>query len=340
MSAALEFRLTAAELAPMIRQSLKDKRYRATALGALVGRYIRWFRNERGAEQSSVRDYEAVLARMAITLADKDPIEITIDDLRNVVDLWAAQEPRTRAKVTSILRAFWEWAEEESYVPISPAHRLRRPKAPKKTPRLLQIGTDTKLLAGATSARDRAAILMLLDCGIRRGELAGIRVRDIDIARRTVTVSGKGSKQRVIPIRGRIVLATEEYLLEHLPFLDRQPEPDDFLLYPEWRTPDGRVYKAEPKKPKQANGIHRWWYRQLAQAQLVTLGTTAGLNMHRARHTFAQDVRRAAKDIGSVQHLLGHSNPATTIALYGGYAQEDMEAAMDAFARELRKRAE
>jgi integrase len=339
-SAALEFRLTARELAPMIRQSLKDKRYRATALGALVGRYIRWFRNEAGATPSSVRDYEGALARMALTLADKDPIEITLDDLREVIDLWADNEPATRAKVTSILRSFWEWAEEEGQVPFNPATRLRRPKKPKKTPRLLQVGTDARILTAAGSARDRLAALLLLDCGIRRGELAGIQARDLDLARRQVTVTGKGRKQRVIPLRGRIVLAAEEYLLDELPLIGRQPEPDDFLLYPEWRTPDGRVYKAEPKQPKKGNGIHRWWYRQLEDAGLVGKNVRSGLNMHRARHTFAQDVRRAHRDIGAVQHILGHSDPTTTISLYGGYAQEDLEAAMDDFARDKREAAE
>lgn len=331
MSAAeLEFCLTSKELAPMIRQSLKDKRYRATALGALVGRYIRWFRNERGATPDSVRDYEGTLARMAITLADKDPIEITIDDLREVIDLWADREARTRAKVTSIIRAFWTWAEEESYVPLSPAHRLRRPRATQKTPRLLTVGTDARAINASETPRDRLALMFLLDCGIRRGELAGVRVRDIDLARRQVTVTGKGAKDRVIPLRGRIVLAAEEYLMTPLPYLDRTPEPDDFLLYPEMRTPDQRVYAARPKEPKKGNGIHRWWYRQLEEAGLVGKGVRSGLNMHRARHTFAQEVRRAAKDIGAVQHILGHSDPSTTIALYGGYTQEDMESAMDA----------
>lgn len=338
VSAVDTFRLTPGELAPMIRDAIKDKRYRASALGALVGRYIRWFRNEYGASSESVRDYEAILARMAITLADKEPAVVTVDDLREVIDLWSAREPRTVAKVTSVIRSFWSWAEDESFVPVSPAARLRRPKSAKKTPPLLATGTDARLLSAATSARDRLGILMLVDLGVRRGELAGVRVRDIDVGRRQVTVTGKGNKQRVIPMRGRIVLAAEEYLLETLPPpVARQPEPDDFLLYPEKFNPDGAVYEARPKDQKLPNGVHRWWYRQLRQAGITGKGETSGVNMHRARHTFAQGVRRAAKDIGAVQHLLGHSDPSTTIRQYGGYAQEDLEQAMEAYARERRE---
>ncbi|RDI73343.1 Site-specific recombinase XerD [Gaiella occulta] len=332
--------LTHEQLAPIIRAALKDKRYRATSLGALVGRYCRWFRNEKGASDESVRDYESVLARMALTLGDKQPTDITIEDLRDVIDLWAMREAATRAKITSVIRSFWEWAEDEGHVTDSPARKLRRPKKPRKAARMLPISVDARLIAATTTARDRLALLVLLDCGVRRRELGGIRVRDLDLARRNLIVYGKGAKERTIPIRGRIVLAAEEYLLDDLAFVGRRPEPDDYLLYPEKRTPAGQIYWANPKHPCAMNTVHRWWYRMLRQAGLVGAGVTSGMNMHRARHTFAQDVRRAYPDMGTVQQLLGHADPSTTIALYGNYSPEDMERAMDAFARSLRAKEE
>jgi hypothetical protein len=92
--------LTLAGAAQIMREAVKDKSYRATPLGLLVGRYLRWFRNEWGATASTIRDYELILARMALTLADKEPLEVTVEDLRDVIDLWADREARTRAKVT------------------------------------------------------------------------------------------------------------------------------------------------------------------------------------------------------------------------------------------------
>ena len=105
--------LTIASAARIMREAVKDKSYRATPVGLLVGRYLRWFRNEWGATPATIRDYEAILARMSLTLADKEPLEVTIEDLRDVIDLWADREARTRAKVTSVVRAFWAWAEEQ-----------------------------------------------------------------------------------------------------------------------------------------------------------------------------------------------------------------------------------
>src|SRR3954452_6357586 len=321
--------LTLAEAAHMMRQAVKDKSYRGTPVGVLVGRYIRWFRNEWGATATTIRDYEAVLARMALTLADKDPLEVTVDDLREVIDLWADREARTRAKVTSVIRAFWSWAEEQDQVPFSPAAKLRRPRAPRKAAPLLPQSADARLLNAAETARDRVGLLLLLDLGIRRSELTGVRPRDIDLGRRQIAVFGKGQKSRVIPLRGRVVIEIESYLLETLPLLDRLPEPDDYLLYPEKRTGGGRLLAAYPKKRMSAPTVHRWWYRHAAAAGLVGQGMTSGLNMHRARHTFATDLRRVA-DLGAASQALGHSDLSTTAAIYGHYDLSDLERAMEA----------
>ena len=93
--------LSLSEAAATLRAAMRDRSYRATPVGELVGRYVRWLRNEWGATESTVRDYEAVLARMSLTLADREPLTVTVDDLRDVIDLWADREARTRGKVTS-----------------------------------------------------------------------------------------------------------------------------------------------------------------------------------------------------------------------------------------------
>ncbi|HZT91700.1 MAG TPA: site-specific integrase [Gaiellaceae bacterium] len=196
---------------------------------------------------------------------------------------------------------------------------------------LLPAHVDELLLGCTRTARDRLALLVLLDCGVRRAELGGIRIRDFDLGRRQLNVFGKGQKERVIPLRGRIAMALKTYLGEPHDFVGRRPEPDDYLLYPEKRTPDRRVYWADPKKPCAPNMVHRWWYRMLEQAGLVGHGVRAGLNMHRARHTFATELRRVA-GVEAASQALGHSDLSTTLGIYGHQDQRDLERAMDAFA--------
>jgi integrase/recombinase XerC len=331
--------LTLAEAAQMMRRAVKNKSYRATPIGLLVGKYLRWFRNEWGATESTIRDYELVLARMALTLADKDPLEVTVEDLRDVIDLWADREARTRAKVTSVIRSFWAWAEEQDQVPFSPAVKLRRPRAPRRAAPLLPQNADARLLNAAQTQRDRVGLLLLLDLGLRKNELSRLCPRDIDLGRRQVTVFGKGQKSRVIPLRGRLILEIEHYLLETLPLVGRPPEPDDYLLYPEKRTAGGRLLAAYPKRPMSGPTMHRWWYSHAQAAGLVGAGMTSGLNMHRARHTFATELRRVS-DLGAASQALGHSDLSTTASIYGHYDLSDLERAMEAFARSRREREE
>lgn len=129
----------------------------------------------------------------------------------------------------------------------------------------------------------------------------------------------------MIPLRGRLVLEIEACLVELLQLLDRLPEPDDFVLYPEKRTGGGRLLAAYPKRRMSCPTVHRWSYRHADAAGLVGAGMTSGLNMHRARHTFATELRRVA-DLGAASQALGHSDPLTTALIYGHCDLSDVEA--------------
>ena len=84
----------------------------------------------------------------------------------------------------------------------------------------------------------------------------------------------------------------------------RVPDPDDYLLYPEWRK-GGRVYRANPKQPMPRQTIHRWWYEHLQRAGLVAKDVARGMNMHRARHTFATELRRDTAILALFSGCLG-----------------------------------
>lgn len=331
--------LTPADLAVYLRESVKDKSYRETPLGTLVGRYVRWFRNEWGATPDTIRDYEAVLARMSLTLADKEPEEVTIEDLRLVVDLWAERAAKTRQKVTSVIRAFWTWAEDNGHVEHSPAAKLRRPRAPRKIAPLMPLDSDKTLLSLELTPRDRVGLCLLLWCGVRRGELRRVQVRNFDLGRSTLTIYGKGQKERVLPLRGAILNEIKFWLQADLPYVGRPLQPDDFLLYPVDKNfgekgPEGEqplTFKGRPKDEPSPQYIHRWWYRMLEMGGLVAPGVRRGLNMHRARHTFAQEMRRTA-GVEAASQALGHSHLSTTLDIYGHQDASDLERAMEAFA--------
>jgi integrase/recombinase XerC len=336
--------LTLAELAPMMRAALKDQSYLATPVGTMVGRYIRWLRNEYGATSSTIRDYEAILSRMSIALADRELIEVSTEDLREIIDLWAFQSARTRQKVTSVVRSFWGWCEEQGHLALSPATRIRRPRAERRVAKVLPLTARPRLLTVAKHPRDRLGLFCLLVLGLRRSELAGIQIRDFDAERGRLRVYGKGHKERLLPLRGPILAELRLMLSSDLPYVGRPPQGDDYLLYPVKRFVSGKgsegqqlfAYKGFPKSKPSGTFVHRWWYRHAQAAGLVGPDTWSGLNMHRARHTFAMELRRVA-GLDATSNALGHSDLSTTLGIYGHFDDSDLENATEAYADWLEK---
>lgn len=246
---------------------------------------------------------------------------------------------RTRQKITSIIRDFWGWMEDQGHIALSPAAKIRRPRAEQKVARVLPLDAHPRLLNVTRVPRDRLGLFCLLELGLRRDELAGIQARDFDAQRGWLRVLGKGRKERILPLRGPILAELRLYLTADLPYLDRPPQGDDYLLYPIRTYAVGkgtegqllREHRAFPKDRPSAPAVHRWWYRQAQAAGLVGPGVTSGLNMHRARHTFAMELRRVA-GIDAASQALGHADLSTTLARYGHQDASDLEAAMEKYA--------
>ena len=274
-------------------------------MGELVGRYVRWLRNEWGATDSTVRDYEAVLARMSLTLADREPLTVTVDDLRDVIDLWADRQARTRGKVTSIIRSFWSWAEEHDQVPFSPAAKLRRPRAPRRTAPLLPHDASPRLLTAAVRQRDRVALVMLLDLGLRRTEVTGIRVGDIDLARRTLDGLRQGPEvSSAAAARSRRARAGGVHADAAGACRIGTPGAERLLALPgEAHGAGGRLLAAYPKRRLSTTAMHRWWYARLADADLVARRRYGGDEHASSAAHFA--VRGAASCRGNRRSVAG-----------------------------------
>ena len=84
----------------------------------------------------------------------------------------SGRSARTRQKVTSVVRAFWGWAEEQGHIAVSPAARIRRPRAERKVARVLPLNARPRLLLASKEPRDRLGLFCLLELGLRRAELA------------------------------------------------------------------------------------------------------------------------------------------------------------------------
>jgi len=195
----------------------------------------------------------------------------------------------------SVLRAFYNWAVREGFVPQSPVAKIKVAKA---KPRVVQPYSAEELKnmlrvcdydyqhgARFLGSRNRALILMFLDSGLRLAELASINLQDIDVDHGRVKVTGKGNKERVV----RIGKTAQKALWRYLMYRDENSEQVLWL--------------SEERKPLRCSGI---------QSSIDRIKIRAGIDetgcVHRFRHSFALSFLRADRNPFNLQYLLGHNS--------------------------------
>jgi integrase len=314
------------DAARIVKGALKDRSYRATPLGLEVARYIRWKRNEWGATEETLRDYEAILARLAIFHADLELSDFEpsagIELCRDFWDHhWGHRSERTRAKTLSVMRDFFKWACAEGKMVGNPALAMQRPKKRKTERHTFTRDQVLSIIEGQSKLHNKIACRLIVQYGLRRAELAGVQRKHFDFERQRLFVRGKGGTVRYAQLADPVIWR-ELGQLE----LERQWQPDEYLLFaqkrgPRWRKGgvgyDMEVLDENRLKPLVNRTVHSWWYRCLTEAGIVDKGVTSGQNMHRGRHTAGQALLDHTKgNLKAVQKFLGHADFSTTADTY------------------------
>jgi integrase len=193
------------------------------------------------------------------------------------------------------------------------------------TPRTTFTVTDRdSILAAAQDPHDRVALRLLLDYGLRKSALRGVRLADFDRERQRLSFVTKNSRQQTVPLVdetlwGDLSLTDGDYLLCRRKQVWRGYESDGSSRF---------EHKRYPALPMGAHGLHDWWYARLADAGLVEPGTTSGQRMHKARHSAGQRVLDRTGNLKAVQKLLGHASISTTADIYVDWDIEQLAETM------------
>ena len=205
-------------------------------------------------------------------------------------------DSRTVCRKLSSIRALYRFLKITGILENDPAAAIPGPSIAKKRPAPLKVDEVMTLLrtslAGRTDAaqrRDNAIMELFYASGMRRAELAGVRLADVDLAERTIRVTGKGNKERLVVINRAAADAIEAYLRVR----PRSADPALFL---------GRGGKA--LTPKHVWRIFRNIYR--------VSGIQKHASPHTLRHSFATHLVENGVDLETVRELLGHESLATT----------------------------
>lgn len=309
--------LTLEQAARIMREAVRDKSYQVTPLGEEVANYLHAKRKR--LTDSSYRDYESGLDKLArffldLRIEDFEPPAGT-DRLEAFLDAqWGSRAPRTYNKNLSICKDFFQWQVRRGHLHGDPTLLVERARS-RQVYRTTFTGDQRRaIIAEQLSLRDRLALRLLLDYGLRKGALRAVQFKHFDHQRRRLTIFTKGQKVREVPLPDPAFWKDLE-----LHILECEAQPHHYLLTARKRAARDFVGAEIPEKPMSDHGTHKWWYRCLEQAGIVPEGTTSGERMHKARHTAGQRVLDASGNLKAVQKLLGHSSIQTTGDIYADW---------------------
>jgi integrase/recombinase XerD len=265
--------------------------------------FLNFCRLEKGLSANSIAAYTNDLANFstfieasgpASTWPDAEGLGHYIDHLHR-----SGLSPRSIARHVATLRSFYAFLLREGLIGIDPSEYLRAPRQWQTIPKFLNLEEIEKLilapnLSRPTGLRDRAMVEVLYATGLRVTELCRLGKSDIDTGLGYLRATGKGNKQRLVPVGDSALRAVQTYLAEGRESLLRG-RPSRYLFV----TARGGC-------------LTRQGFWKLLAGYGRKSGIFHGLTPHVIRHSFATHLLEGGADLRSVQVMLGHADISTT----------------------------
>lgn len=220
-------------------------------------------------------------------------------------------QPSSAARYSSALKRFYRYLLRENLIASDPTLNLDRPKLPRALPKTLTETDVERLLNSADSdtvlgLRDRAMLETLYATGLRVSELVGLKLTALNLNDGVLRVTGKGNKDRLVPLGEESVQWLRRYMAEARPQLLEK------------RLSDAVFVTAR------GEGMTRQAFWHLIKRRALAAGITRPLSPHTLRHAFATHLLNHGADLRVVQMLLGHSDISTT-QIYTHVARERLK---------------
>ena len=259
---------------------------------------------ERGLSENTLAAYRNDLSGFARWLT-KQQNTILMTARRDQVQAYLAHRvtgkasPRSTARLLSTLRRFYAWLRRENRISEDPTALIEAPKLGRPLPKTLTESEVEALLAAPNietllGLRDRTMLEVLYASGLRVSELVNLSATQVNLQQGVVRVTGKGNKERLVPLGDEAVSWLERYLREARNSL-LNGHPSDALF----------VTQRREAMTRQA-----FWY--MIKRHAHNAGIQKDLSPHTLRHAFATHLLNHGADLRVVQMLLGHSDLSTT----------------------------
>jgi len=280
----------------------------APELDRAVDSFMSFARVEAGLAESTLEAYGrdlSVMCAFLVAQGVRTPGEVTMEHLAGHLRHLARDrglDARTIVRHLATMRVIFRWLHANFRIEKDPARLLERPTTWKKLPGTLTPGQMKRLVEvpceehGTLWLRDRAMLELMYAAGLRASEVGALKVNDYEPKLAIVKVTGKGNKQRIVPIGAPAVATVDRYLAELRPHLVRHGDGRDRF----------RLLLSATGRPIERVAV---WQIVKRNAALAGLGK---VHPHLLRHSFATHLVAGGADLRVIQELLGHADIGTT----------------------------
>lgn len=251
-----------------------------------------------GLSETTLKSYKIQLESFA-NFCPKAVAHVTTPDIRQYLAQDKGWKISTVDTILSILKTFFGWLVTEEILLRDPTAKINPPRKEKRLPKGLSIEELEMIREACTSLRERALIEVFYSTGCRLSELANMQITDINMQNMSMKVIGKGNKERIVYLSFKALYHLNKYLK------DRTDECESLFI--------------TLRKPYRGVG-NRAIQREISKIE-ERVSISKKLTPHVMRHTFAQLSMDAGIELSDLQHLMGHSNPSTTL-VYSNVSEE------------------
>lgn len=299
----------------------RQRNYPCT-VSALVDAYLTHLAVERRLSPNTVESYARDLAQLQQFAAglERDVADLDRRGLEALVRqlMGEGRSPASVARAVACFRGFYRFLIVSAHRTINPADDLRAPRAWKTLPKFLSVAEVDKLLAAPDTTaprglRDRALIEVLYATGLRVSELINLKPQDVNLESSYLTTTGKGRKQRLVPLGDEAASWVVRYLKESRPVLLKK------------RTSPRLFVNA-----RGGTGLTRVGFWKILKGYGRQCGLSGALSPHVLRHSFATHLLERGADLRAIQMMLGHSDLSTT-QIYTHILEARLRAVYDRF---------
>jgi|TARA_B110000967_G_scaffold1635_1_gene1710 integrase/recombinase XerD len=267
--------------------------------------YQSYLRIERGLSENSISNYGLDIKKLITWLDDSKihstPIAIKPEVIQEFIYTIAKEvNPRSQSRIISGLKGFFNYLIFENYRETNPLELIESPKIGRKLPDTLALEEIDQLikaidLSGAQGERNRAILETLYGCGLRVSELTSLKISDLFFKEGFIKITGKGDKQRFVPIGDTTIKYIELYRKEVRVHQKIAPKAQDTLFL-----------------NRRGNQLTRAMIFTIIKQLVEKTGIDKVISPHTFRHSFATHLLENGADLRAIQQMLGHQSITTT----------------------------